>query len=161
VTVLGDEGRAEAREALHRAFRPQRARTIAWVIGAVELVALTALALLLPATGPTAFHWYDRLGVILVGVFVAFTLSRFVRLAALPDEQGLTVRNVVYTRRLDWAQVVAVRFGGGNPWATLDLSDGETLAVMAVQRADGARAATEAGRLATLVELHSRTHRDG
>ena len=84
-----------ARAALHRAFRPQRARQIAWLVGLVELAALTALAVLLPAAGPSAFHWYDRLGIILVGVFVALSLSRFARLAVLPDESGLTVRNVV------------------------------------------------------------------
>lgn len=154
------EGRAAAREALHRPFRPQRARTMAWVIGVVDLVALGLLAVLVNGTGPTGFHWYDRAGIVLVALAVSFGLSRFARLAALPDEQGLTVRNVVYTRRLQWPQVVAVRFGGGNPWAVLDLSDGETLAVMAVQRADGPRAAAEARRLATLVELHSRTDRD-
>lgn len=156
----GATGASQAREALHRPFRPRRARTMAWAIGAVELVALVLLAVLLPGDGPTGFHWYDRLGVVLIGAVVALTLSRFTRLAAVPDEAGLTVRNVVNTSRLDWAQVVSVRFGGGSPWAVLDLSDGETLAVMAIQRADGDRAVAEARRLATLVELHSRTDRD-
>jgi hypothetical protein len=42
----------------------------------------------------------------------------------------------------------------------LDLSDGDVLAVMAIQRADGARALAEARRLATLVAVGSRTPRD-
>ena len=62
-------------------------------------------------------------------------------------------------RELAWAQVVAVRFGGGDPWVTLDLDDGEVLAVMAIQRADGARGEAEARRLATLVAAHTRDRR--
>ena len=70
------------------------------------------------------------------------------------------MRNVVYTTRLEWAQIVAVRFGGGDPWVTLDLDDGEVLAVMAIQRADGDRGRAEARRLATLVAERSATARD-
>jgi Bacterial PH domain len=150
----------EPADALYRPFRPQRARLTAWLLAGCQLAVLIGLALLLPATGPTAFHWYDRLGIVLIGLAVGFGLSRFARLEAMPDGQGLRVRNVFVTRRLDWAQIVSVRFGGGNPWATLDLSDGDTLAVMAIQRADGDRAGEQARRLATLVALHSRTSRD-
>jgi hypothetical protein len=38
-----------------------------------------------------------------------------------------------------------------DPWVVLDLSDGGTLAVMAVQRADGERGMAEARRLQALV----------
>ena len=44
-----------------------------------------------------------------------------------------------------------MEFGGGEPWVTLDLDDTDTVAVMAIQRADGATAMTEAQRLAGLV----------
>jgi hypothetical protein len=70
------------------------------------------------------------------------------------------VVNLFHSRHLDWAEVVAVRFGGGAPWVMLDLDDGDELAVMGIQRADGAFTQAEARRLATLVALHSRTERD-
>jgi hypothetical protein len=159
--VTGADGEAGPDPALlYRPFRPQRARLTAWLLAGCQLVVLTALALLLPASGPTAFHWYDRLGIVLISLAVGFVLARFARLQAVPDRRGLVVRNVLLTRRLDWAQIVSVRFGGGNPWATLDLSDGDNLVVMAIQRADGDRAGAESRRLATLVALHSRTERD-
>jgi Bacterial PH domain len=75
--------------------------------------------------------------------------------AAWPGEDGLRVRNLLTVNRLDWHEIVAVRLGGGGPWVMLDLDDGDTLAVMAVQRADGAFGQGEATRLATLVALHS------
>jgi hypothetical protein len=149
-----------APDALYLPFRPQRARQVAWLLAGCQLAVLIGLALLLPASGPTAFHWYDRSGIVLVGLAVGVVLVRFARLQAVPDRQGLLVQNVIFTRRLDWAQIVSVRFGGGNPWATLDLADGDTIAVMAIQRADGDRGAAESTRLATLVALHSRTERD-
>ena len=147
---------AATREQLHAPFRPRRARFSALAIAAAQLVLLAVVAVLLPGTGPVAFRWYDRLGVVAVGGAVAWFLSRFALLEARPDESGLRVRNLFVVTDLAWAQIVAVRFGGGGPWVTLDLSDGDTLAVMAVQRADGERGAAEARRLATLVELHSR-----
>jgi hypothetical protein len=148
---------AVTREELHAPFRPRRARFSALAIAAAQFVLLAVVAVLLPGTGPVAFQWYDRLGVVAVGGAVAWFLSRFALLEATPSEGGLRVRNLFVVTELEWAQVVAVRFGGGGPWVTLDLSDGDTLAVMAVQRADGEHGAAEARRLATLVELHSRS----
>jgi hypothetical protein len=143
------------REELHAPFRPRRARFSALAIAAAQFVLLAVVAVLLPGTGPVAFQWYDRLGVVAVAGAVAWFLSRFALLEATPTETGLRVRNLFVVTELAWAQVVDVRFGGGDPWVTLDLSDGDTLAVMAVQRADGELGTAEARRLATLVALHS------
>ncbi len=149
-----------AREELHAAFRPVRSRRVATVVGVAQAVVLVTLALVLPYSGPGAFQWYDRVGVVLMSAAVGWLLSRYARIEAVPREDGLSVRNLLRARDLQWAEVVAVRFGSGDPWVTLDLSDGDTLAVMAVQRADGPRAQDEARRLSTLVALHSRTARD-
>lgn len=143
------DARGSERARLHRDFAPRRARVIAVVIGALALLGGLAMALVLPDLGTG-----DRIGFILVGVLVAAFMARQARVRVLVDERGLAVRNLFLSRRLEWAEVVAVRFGGGQPWLQLDLSDGEVLAVMAVQRADGAAAEAEAQRLATLVALH-------
>jgi len=133
---------------------------VALVVAVAQGAVLAVVAVALPGTGPEAAHWWDRLGFLLVGAAVAAMLWRFARLAALPDEHGLVVRNLSGDRSLAWAQIVQVRFGGGNPWVTLDLADGDSLAVMAIQRADGEQAQVQARRLATLVTLHSTTDRD-
>jgi len=146
---------AGTRAELHAPFRPRRARASALAIAAAQLALLAVVAVVLPGTGPVAFRWYDRLGVVAVGVAVGWFLLRFARLEAVPSEAGLRVRNLFVVTELEWAQVMSVRFGGGGPWVTLDLADGETLPVMAVQRADGAHGTAEARRLATLVALHS------
>jgi hypothetical protein len=158
--VSGGAG-VTTRAELHAPFRPRRARVSALAIAGVQLAVLAAVAVLLPSTGPVGFHWYDRLGVVAVGAAVAWFLSRFALLDAVPSERGLRVRNLFVVTDVEWAQVVSVRFGGGGPWVTLDLSDGDTLAVMAIQRADGEHGTAEASRLATLVALHSPRDEDG
>ena len=72
--------------------------------------------------------------------------------SAIPTREALTVRNLFTTRTVSWQSVVDVRFSGGDPWVTLELDDTDTLAVMAVQKADGAYGRTEASRLAALVQ---------
>ena len=61
------------------------------------------------------------------------------------------MRNLFTTRTVGVARVVDVRFAGGDPWVTLELDDTDTLAVMAIQKADGAFGRAEASRLAALV----------
>jgi Bacterial PH domain len=138
-------------------FRPFRARRAAIGFAVAQAVVLLGLAVIAPGDGPIPWHWYDRLGVVLLSGAIAYVLLLFARLRATPGPDGLVVRNVVVVTKLEWAQIVAVRFGGGDPWATLDLDDGDVLPVMAIQRADGERGVAEARRLATLVAAHTAT----
>ena len=147
-------------EASLRPFRPVRARRVAIGFAIAQAVVLLTLAAVMPGDGPVPWHWFDRLGVVVLAGLVAWVLLLFARLHALPGPEGLVVRNVVRVTRLEWPQIVAVRFGGGDPWVTLDLDDGDVLAVMAIQRADGGHGLAEARRLATLVAVYSRTSRD-
>jgi hypothetical protein len=80
---------------------------------------------------------------------------RYASLSAVPSDSGLRVRNLLTTRALDWAEIVEVHLVVGAPWVTLDLDDGDTLAVMAIQKADGSFGRAEASRLAALVAAHA------
>ena len=136
-------------------FRPRFARVVTIAL-AVLVVASTAAIIVAMSVLTTG----DRLGFVLVGGLIVWFLWRQATVTAKVDDDGLTVRNLVFTRRLEWAEIVSVRFGSGRPWVQLDLSDGDTLAVMGIQRADGAFADAEARRLATLVAMHTATPRD-
>ena len=81
----------------------------------------------------------DQLALVALGAGIAAFLWRYASIRAVPDADGLTVRNLVVTRRVAWDEVVEVRFPEGAPWVTLELDDDDDLAVMAVQRADGDR----------------------
>ena len=136
-------------------FRPRLARAVTLALAVLVLGATATIivAMSVLSTG-------DRIGFALVGGLIVWFLWRQATVAATVHDGGLTVRNLLLTRRLDWAEIVSVRFGSGRPWVQLDLSDGDTLAVMGIQRADGAFADAEARRLATLVAMHTATPRD-
>ncbi|GIG39852.1 PH domain-containing protein [Cellulomonas phragmiteti] len=142
-------------DALAAPFRPRLARVVTLAV-AVGVVALT---LLLVVTMPGLAR-LDQAGFVLFSLAIAWFCWRQASVSAVPDETGLRVRNLLVTTHVTWAQIVSVRFGQGRAWVQLDLADGDTLAVMGVQRADGRRAESEARRLATLVARRSATATD-
>jgi hypothetical protein len=138
-------------------FRPRRGRRVGLTMVVLSLVIFTGGALSLPRVDPHVGGWgpIDRLMLIAVGVAVAAFLWRFASIRAVPSTRGLVIRNLVTTRTLEWAQVISVQFGGGAPWVSVDLDDTDTVAVMAIQKADGAFGRAEAARLSALVQVHS------
>ena len=123
----------------------------------LTLLIFTGAALLLPGVDPVVGGWSALDGLMLVssGFAVAALLWRFASIRAVPSRGGLVIRNLLTTRRLEWAQIIGVQFGGGAPWLSLDLDDTDTVAVMAIQKADGAFGQAEAARLSALVQVHS------
>ena len=150
---MSESSREEARRELHAPFRPRLARVVALALALVVAVATPALVVTIPGE----FGLPDLLGFALVGGAIVWFCYRQATVRVLADEQGVSVRNLMLSRRVEWAQIVSVRFGQGRPWVQLDLADGDTLAVMGIQRADGDFAVAAASRLATLVALHTRT----
>ena len=133
-------------------FRPRRGRAVALAFQWGALALFAVLAIVLPATaGGAPWSAGDRVMFFLIGVAIAVMAHRYAAIVAVPSREGLVVRNLVLTRTLTWPEIVEVRFGGGDPWVSLDLSDADTLAVMAIQKADGPVALQEARRLAALV----------
>jgi hypothetical protein len=137
-------------------LRPRRGRAVAIGFGIGSLVLFAGVALLMQRAGVRAWGLTDSVLMFGVGVLIALMMWRFAALRAVPSPSGLEVRNVLLTRRITWDEVEAVRFSGGDPWVLLDLTDGDQLAVMAVQRADGPYGRAEASRLAALVEAGRR-----
>ena len=133
-------------------FRPRRGRVLPLAMAAVAVVVCTVVALGMGAAGEWAVG--DQLALVGLGLGIAAFLGRYASIRAVPDAVGLTVRNLMLTRRVTWDEVLEVRFPDGAPWVTLELDDTDELAVMAIQRADGQLARDEALRLARIVERH-------
>jgi hypothetical protein len=133
-------------------FRPRRGRVLPLAMAAVAVVVCTVVALGMGAAGEWAVG--DQLALVGLGLGIAAFLGRYASIRAVPDAAGLTVRNLMLTRRVTWDEVLEVRFPDGAPWVTLELDDTDELAVMAIQRADGQLARDEALRLARIVERH-------
>ncbi|WP_217615320.1 PH domain-containing protein [Cellulomonas sp. GbtcB1] len=153
----GDAGR---RPALDDVFRPRAARVVTGALAVVVALATALLIVLLATTGVEGWSTADLSGIALVGLAIVGFLWRQATVSATPTAEGLRVRNLASTRTVAWGEIVWVRFGEGRPWVQLDLDDGDTLAVMGVQRSDGERARREAKRLATLVAVRQRADGD-
>lgn len=137
-------------------LRPRRGRAVAIGFGVAALVLFGLVAVLVSRAGVQGWGLTDSLLMFGFGVLIALMMWRFASLRAVPSRAGLEVRNVLLTRRISWDDIERVRFSGGDPWVLLDLTDGDQLAVMAVQRADGPFGQAEASRLAALVEAGRR-----
>lgn len=89
----------------------------------------------------------------LAAVFVG--LYGVYRTSARGDSTGLTVVNGYRVHRYDWAEIVRVSLGPHRPWALLDLADGSTASVMAIQSADKALASRSVRELAAVLAHHT------
>lgn len=135
-------------------FRPRRGRIVAITAGVIAVVLFTTVGMFMPLSN---WHPPDRIFFAALGWALAVLFWRYATIRAIPTREGLTVRNLVLTRSLVWPQVVGISFEG-DPWVRLDLDDGDTLSVMAIQRADGDVGRAEAARLAALVHALGTAH---
>lgn len=131
-----------------RVFRP-RALVVVCVVLAVLFVGGAAF-LLVTLEG----YGFDRISVVVMALIVIVVAVLLGRIRAVADADGLRVRNPVRSEEIAWTEIVAVRFGVHDSWVRLDLDDGTTCAVMAIQSADGARAHRDAAWLREQVAEH-------
>lgn len=145
---------------LPRVWRPYFVRLVALIVGLSLLVSGVGLWVAIPAEERALFSGVQAWT--LLGILVALLCAVYglARTKLVADADGLTIVNVFRRRRLVWAQVLAVNLRRGDPWVYLDIDDGTTVAVMAVQSADGPRGRQAAGELRTIVERRTRTERD-
>jgi hypothetical protein len=132
-----------------RTWRAIRGRRAAIVAAAVMFLGAIALG----AALPEPFKTGDKVGVACVGIPIAVVLLLLARPSLTVSADGLVVRNLVGSRRLGWAEVVAIRLGPDDSWASLDVADGTSLAVMALQTMDRAQTAEALADLRTRLRV--------
>jgi hypothetical protein len=127
---------------LPTSWRPVLTRVVLLGLAAVSVGFFTLIAVI----GPSNWQRHDRIGIGVSGLLFALVLVVLARPVARADREGLTVVNFVRRRRLDWAEILGVNLRRGDPWVLLDLADGGTLAVVAIQTGSGLRQAVRAAR---------------
>ncbi|MFB9236655.1 PH domain-containing protein [Plantactinospora siamensis] len=144
-------------------LRPWRARLVCWICAAAVLVVFTAVATSLHGStgeGSATFQRGDQLSMVGLGILAAAGILLFTRPRVEADARGVRVRNILGSYDLPWEEVRAVRFGRGSPWATLELSDDESVPMIAVQAADKERAVAGVRALRALHERHAAAGRE-
>lgn len=136
-------------------FRPRRGRTVAGFGAVLSVLVFGLVAVFLPSPINDGAGWRvgDKIFFAGVGIGIALLLWRYATIKAVPTRESLTVRNLMTTRTVSWQEIADVRFSGGDPWVSIDLSDTETIAIMAIQKADAEFGRAEAGRLAALIQV--------
>ena len=108
-------------------FRPRRTRAVLLTLGLAACVVVCAVAFALEMSIG------QRSGFLFCGLCFLGVPMLLARPHLTADEHGVTVVNLTTTRRLEWAEVLAVHLRTGDPWVFLDLSDGTSLPVMGIQ----------------------------
>lgn len=136
---------------LPHTWRPLGPRLVGAVLGIGLLVVYAAAWLSFDEEVQASFTGF-QLGTVFVLTGLGLgSVYALVRSRATATREGLLVVNGYRRRHLAWQQIVEVRLAPGAPWVTLDLSDGTTCSVMAIQGSDGLRARTAARQLRALV----------
>jgi hypothetical protein len=116
-----------------RTWRPRAVRLVAYGLGLLILLTMVLLAVMLPAD----WRVQDRVLVVMLGLVVAAGLHLLARPRLIAMEDRVVVINGIRTHHLAWPEVLDIRMPVGEPWPSLDLSDGTSLPVMGIQSTDG------------------------
>jgi Bacterial PH domain len=126
--------------ALPKTWRPFGVRMAGWIFGLALVIVLAGAWISFPQAVKDGFSIWQRITtVLLFGGFLAAEYG-LMRCRATASATGLTVVNGYRVHVFAWTQIVSIKLPVGAPWAVLDLDDGTTCSVMALQSADGLRA---------------------
>jgi hypothetical protein len=137
---------------LPHTWRPLGPRIAGIVAGAVVLVITVFLWVGFDAETRAAVTPFQRGTVVAFGILAASVIHALARSRADAEVDGLVVVNGYRRHTYAWEQIIAVRMPPGAPWVTLDLADGTTASVMAIQGSDGERAKRALRQLRALVD---------
>ncbi|WP_246251057.1 MULTISPECIES: PH domain-containing protein [Actinomadura] len=134
--------------ALPTVWRPRVTRIVAYATAGIIVLGMIVLAVVVAPQ----FKLFDRILLVVFGLFVGWILHMLARCRVQADEAGLTVVNPFRTRRLEWAEVIDVTMGEGEPWPTLDLADGTSFGAMGINGAEKTLAAHQLAELRALLQ---------
>ena len=137
---------------LPHTWRPLGVRLAGGALGGALLILVVGAWLAFPPEVQDTFTPFQRLTAIFLGLLAAATWFALLRSRVVANPEHLIVVNGYKRRDFEWAQVVAIHMPPGAPWATLDLDDGDTCAVMGIQSSDGDRSRLALRQVRALLE---------
>jgi hypothetical protein len=126
-------------------IRPVKIRRVCWILAPLVVIFFAVIGAMLSGSFGTkgeVFQTSDQIAMGLLGVFGAAAILLLTRPKVIADTEHVVVRNVIGGYDLPWSVITAVRFDRGQPWATLELADGDVVALMAIQATDKDHAVT-------------------
>ncbi len=122
--------------------RPVMLTRVCWAVALLVMVVFTGVAVLLGGgpEGEAQFKLPDQIAMVVLGALLAGGVLSLTRARVTAAASGVRVRNVVGERLFPWPVIRAVRLDDGASWASLDLQDDDTVALLGIQTNDGERA---------------------
>lgn len=145
---------------LPRTWRPYGARLVGTLLGGMLLVLVVAVWIAWGSAVRSTFSFLQLATLVGIGLLFFVGWLGLVRSRVTAETGGLTVVNGYSRRVFEWSQVLAVHLRRGAPWAGIDLSDGTSIALFAIQGSDGERAIRAVRELRALVAEHTPTEED-
>jgi len=117
--------------------RPVRLVRVCRLSATLLFVVFAAVAFSLrTGGGADVFGVADQVATVGLGALASLGVLSLTRARVEADVTGIRIRNVLGERALPWQVVRSVRLDEGSPWASLDLQDDDTVALLAVQAND-------------------------
>lgn len=133
-------------------LRPRRTPIFVYVAAFTIAAVHIAIGFLLKvgSTG-VVFQTSDQVAMALLGLVLAGLVLLFARPRLRIGAAGISVRNLLGDKLIEWPDVAGVSFPMGNRWARVDLPDDEYIPVMAIQAVDKERAVNAMDTVRTLL----------
>ncbi|WP_461166891.1 PH domain-containing protein [Tsukamurella serpentis] len=137
---------------------PRKIKVYAWSLAVVTVIGHAIVAWLLKAGGDSgiAFRLSDQIGMVVIGMILAFGALLFTRPRLRLGPDGVTVRNLINENTYSWDLVRGFTFPEGAQFAHLDLPQDEFVAVWAIQARDGEYAVQSLARAREIADEYHR-----
>ncbi len=146
---------ADSEPSLPRTWRPLGVRLAGAFFGALLVFVCAVVWFTFDAETRGRFTPFQRGTLVFLGLLAFGAGFALCRSRVVAEADRLVVVNGYRRREYTWPEVIAVHLPPGAPWATLDLADGTTAALMGIQGSDGTRARTALRELRTIVARSS------
>lgn len=140
---------------LPHTWRPLGVRMAVWIFGGALLVLCAGVWIALGAEMRARFTPFQRSTLVFMGLLLFAAWNSLVRSRVTATDAALVIVNGYRKRSYEWSQVIGMSLRKGAPWATLDLSDGTTISVIAIQGSDGQRAVQAVREIRAAIREHT------
>ncbi len=137
---------------LPRTWRPFGVRIAVIVLGAMLLLFCGFAWFGFDPEVRAKFTFFQRSTLVFLGLLGGSVGYALARSRVVASESGLLVVNGYKRHEYEWAEVISIHLPSGAPWATIDLADGNTASMLAIQGSDGHRASSAVRTLRTLID---------
>jgi len=137
---------------LPHTWRPFGARVAVIVFGTMLLLICAFAWFGFDPEVRAKFTFFQRSTLVFLGLLASSVGYALARSRVVASESGLFVVNGYKRHEYEWAEVISIHLPPGAPWATIDLADGNTASMLAIQGSDGNRARDAVRTLRSLID---------